>query len=93
MKDLKTFSDLSFGQRPEMGGGGTQMTFENGFGVSVVSHDFSYGGTDGLYELAVLDKNGKITYSTSVTDDVLGYLTESAVSKAMARIQRLERGQ
>jgi hypothetical protein len=63
--------------------------FENGYGVSVVCHSFSYGGKNGLYELAVLDTDGEITYETDVTDDVIGYLTPEQVTETMAFVQAL----
>ena len=28
--------------------------YSNGYGISVISNEFSYGGRDGLYEVAVL---------------------------------------
>jgi hypothetical protein len=65
------------------------MTFENGYGVSVVSHTYSYGGKDGLFEIAVLDKDGDLTYDTPVTNDVIGYLTEEDVTDVMKQVQEL----
>lgn len=67
-----------------------RIQFENGYGASVVSHNFSYGGKSGLYELAVLE-NDDITYKTPITDDVLGFLTPSEVSDALISIQSLEK--
>jgi len=49
---------------------------DNGYGASIVQHSFSYGHEEGLWELAVLDKDGKLDYTTPITADVLGYLTE-----------------
>ena len=66
-----------------------RMTFENGYGVSVVSHSYSYGGKDGLFEIAVLDKDGDLTYDTPVTNDVIGYLTEEDVTDVMKQVQEL----
>jgi hypothetical protein len=66
-----------------------RVQFDNGYGVSVVSHTFSYGGKDGLYELAVLDKNGDLTYETPITSDVLGYLEPEQVTEIMAKVQSL----
>jgi hypothetical protein len=63
--------------------------FENGFGVSVVSHTFSYGGKDGLFEVAVLDKDGDLTYNTPVTNDVVGYLNPDEVTEIMEEVQKL----
>jgi len=87
---MKTFEDLQFetiNDAPFMVGKKARMHFNNGYGVSVVSHNFSYGGKDGLYELAVLDSNGELTYTTSITSDVLGYLTPDDVTEAMLKLQ------
>jgi hypothetical protein len=66
-----------------------RMTFENGYGVSVVSHTYSYGGKDGLFEVAVLGKDGNLTYDTPVTNDVIGYLTEEDVTDVLKQVQKL----
>lgn len=89
---MKTFNDLEFEQineAPFMVGKKVRVQFDNGYGVSVVSHTFSYGGKDGLYELAVLDKNGDLTYKTPITNDVLGYLEPEQVTEIMAKVQSL----
>ena len=54
-------------------------TFDNGYGASVICNQGSYGNTDGLFELAVLDKNGNLCYDTPITDDVEGYLFQGVV--------------
>jgi len=86
---MKTFNDLDFKPHPHVDGVVSRITFENGYGASVVKHDFSYGGKDGLYELAVLDTKGEITYSTHITNDVVGYLNESEVTDLLEQIQKL----
>jgi hypothetical protein len=58
--------------------------------VSVVSHSHSYGGRDGLYEIAVLDSDDKLTYDTPVTNDVIGYLSEEDVTDVMKQVQELK---
>ena len=63
--------------------------FENGYGASVVSHDGSYGGKQGKYELAVLDENGDLCYDTPITSDVIGYLTMAEVDKILINISHL----
>ena len=63
------------------------MVFENGYGVSVVSNTYSYGGKDGLFEVAVLGKDGELTYDTSVTNDVIGYLETEGVTEIMEQVQ------
>ena len=65
------------------------MEFDNGYGVSVVRTPYSYGGDKGLYEMAVLDKTGRVTYDTPITNDVLGYLTEDEVTEYMIEVQKL----
>lgn len=70
--------------------------FENNYGASVVCHQFSYGGKQDLWELAVLrfdssDKDSRfnIDYSTSVTPDVKGCLSDSEVDLLLQEIFQL----
>ena len=88
---IKTFNDLEFTSAicgPQFGIR-ARIMFENGYGASVVKGEHTYGGRDGLFELAVLDSNGQLTYETPVTDDVEGYLTEDDVTKLLEQIQSL----
>ena len=90
---MKTFEDLEFEQlndEPYMVGKKSRMVFDNGYGVSVVSHSYSYGGRNGLYEVAVLDSDGNLTYETPVTSNVIGYLTEENVTDVMKQVQELK---
>ncbi len=90
---MKTFNDLEFIDHPmgaEYGGIISRISFDNGYGASVVKGPMSYGGDRGLYELAVLDSNGDLTYDTPVTNDVEGYLSEEDVTKLLEQIQKLE---
>ena len=86
---MKQFKDLQFKQHRELNGVVARITFDNGYGASVVKHEFSYGGKDGLYELAVLDSNGDLTYDTPITNDVIGYLRPEDVTDVMEKIQKL----
>ena len=70
-------------------GVGYVYEFENGYGASVVSHDVSYGGDRGLYEIAVLDSNGDLCYDTPITDDVVGYAGVQTVYETLDRIKSL----
>ena len=74
--------------------GGTQtlVFFSNGFGASVVKHQWSYGNEQGLFEIAVLIGNvddWKICYDTYITDDVLGYQTDADVADVLQKIRDL----
>jgi hypothetical protein len=42
-----------------------------------------------LFEVAVLDKDGKLTYNTSVTNDVIGYLNPDEVTEIIKQVQSL----
>jgi len=86
---MKEFKDLEFKNLPDYRGIQCRIQFENGFGASVIRHEHTYGGKDGLYELAVLDSEGEITYDTPVTDDVVGYLNEEGVTELLKEIQLL----
>jgi hypothetical protein len=88
-----TFKELNFKDTKSNNGIHAIVKFENNYGASVVKHDHSYGGKDGLYELAVTqyDENGDwdICYDTPITDDVLGYLTEDNVTDYLKQIKQL----
>ena len=89
--EYKTFKDLEFVPTEEfLSGIRSTCHFDNGYGVSVVRHKFSYGNKLNLFELAIIDKVGDIVYSTPITDDVLGYLSEDDVSNTMIKVQRLD---
>jgi hypothetical protein len=85
---MKTFKDLEFKPHPINDGVVSRMYFENGWGVSVVKHEYSYGGTKGLYELAVL-KDNELHYDNEIAKgDVVGYLRPEDVNDAMLVIQK-----
>ena len=89
---MKQFKDIVFKPNP-MGaeyGIVSRTKFDNGYEVSVVKSQYSYGGDKGLYELAVLGKDGHITYDTPITNDVIGYLREQDVTDVMEKIQQLQ---
>jgi hypothetical protein len=86
-----SFKELNFQQHPMGVGQQCIVQFSNGYGASIVKGEHTYGGKDGLYELAVFGKDGHITYDTPITDDVLGYLSEESVEKILSDIKNLEK--
>ena len=88
---MKAFNDLEFNTHPqgEEFGITARIQFDNGYGASVIKGEHSYGGRDGLYEVAVLDSNGQLNYFTPITDDVIGYLRPEDVTDVMVKIQLL----
>ena len=89
---MKTFNDLQFKEHPRgavYGGIISRIIFDNGYGATIVQGPHTYGGADGLYELAVLGKNDEISYDTPVTGDVEGYLSEAQVTDLLIKIQQL----
>lgn len=65
--------------------------FPNGFGASVIQGEYSYGGKDKLYEVAVKNKRG-LCYTTDITNNVIGFLTKAEVIKLLGRIGELTIG-
>lgn len=68
--------------------------YANNQGASVVRGPFTYGSREGKWELAVLrlrndEREWQIDYTTPLTDDVLGYLTEAEVDDLLAKIEAL----
>ena len=61
--------------------------YKNGYGVSIISSEFSYG-----LELAVLigDKeNAEICYDTPITNDVIGYCTTEQLVEIIKDVKAL----
>ena len=83
-----TFHDLHFEPFATVQGHQARVSFPNGYRASVIRGRLSYGGLQGLYELAVLDDTG-VCYSTPITDDVCGYLTPDEVTDLLQRIEAL----
>ncbi len=74
---------------PDQNGYQLLYKFDNGYGASVVKHDFSYGGRKGLYELAVLNTDGDLCYDTPITSDVIGHLTMTEAEEVLVKISHL----
>ena len=76
-------------ETPLYGGVQKIYKFPNGLGASVVSHQYSYGGKNGLWEVAVLGENGEIIYDTPITSDVIGNLEWDEVEEILKKISSL----
>ena len=79
LQALNTFKPYAVLYRT--GGQVEKFHFLNGWGASVAQHDGSYGGSDGLYELAEINLNGHI-----VDDSVKGWLTIEEVDYYLRKI-------
>ena len=80
-----------------------QKYFNNGYATSVICHNGSYGGEQGLFELGLLridpneiDESGKPVYEfvsvdeiTGEDDTVVGWLTEENVLNLQEKISQL----
>jgi hypothetical protein len=73
--------------------------FNNDHGASVIRTPYSYGGRDGLWELAVLEKAAEgawdawdawdLCYTTPIADEVIGWLSDDEVEALLDRIEKL----
>ena len=83
--DLLTFKDT---KSPK--GISTVVEFGNGWGASIIQNEVSYGGGSGLFELAVIDKDGNVSTETDITDNVLGWMDEDDISRTLTAIELLD---
>lgn len=66
--------------------------FENGYGANIVKGPHTYGGSQGLWELAVTKKKRggwDLCYDTPITNDVIGWLDEPGVATVLKDIEAL----
>ena len=59
--------------------------------VSVIRSSMTYGGSEGLFELAML-RDDKCIYDTPITDDVRGWLEVEDVLDILKDVQRIYGG-
>jgi len=85
---MERFKALEFKPHPHWVGVQARMDFPNGYTASVIRSEHSYGGDDGLYELAIL-RDGNLDYDTPITDDVLGHQTEADIDQLLGDILSL----
>lgn len=67
------------------------ITFKNGYKLSVIRGEYSYGGEDGLFEIAPKHPDGKMDGSLLgiESDDVQGYLTKNEVMEKALILAKL----
>ncbi len=87
---MNKFDLLTFTKMKKQDGIQAIVEFPNGFGASIIKSDFSHGGKSGLFELAVLDSDGKINSQTDITDDVVGWCDENDVDRILTAISKLD---
>jgi hypothetical protein len=67
-----------------------RFRFPNGWGASLIQGRYTYGGDEGLWELAVIDSRGVLSYDSGITDDVMGHLTFEEVEDLLKQIEQLQ---
>lgn len=60
----------------------------NDMEVSVIRSSMTYGGAEGLFELAML-RNDRCVYDTPITKDVIGWLDVKGVLDVLEDVQRI----
>lgn len=66
------------------------IQFDNGYGFSIVSNKFSYGGSKGLFQIALLDETGNIMYDKEIGfGDVVGHLDFDDVALLIKAVSAL----
>jgi len=71
-----------------------KLNFNNGFSLSVISGYGSYGGEDGLFEVALFNKMGEFCGQDELPDlfeydDVVGHLDFTEVKQIMKRVSEI----
>jgi hypothetical protein len=94
---MEKFTPVIDGVHPAgMGGIQKIYRFKNGYGASVVQTSWTYGGSEGKYELAVVwfmeqndNREFELIYDTPITCDVIGHLMLADVEKLLRKIHKL----
>lgn len=84
--NMKTFKDLVF--QPAQDYQVAKLTFDNGYGVSVIVGHGARGTKQAPYEL-IPTLNGELCFDTPVTNDSVNELTPEGVTGIMQQLQVL----
>ena len=71
---------------------GLLVKFPNHYGASIIRHNGSYGGLDGLLEMGVAIFSGELyglDYNTPLTKDVFGHLNEEKLFEKLELVSQL----
>ena len=87
VSDYLLFKDDSL-KGSEYGG---EVVFDNGYGLSVVRHESSYGGKQGLFEVMLTrnDNPYSLPPITQEGDTVKGFFTKEQVSEIIETVSDL----
>ena len=87
VSDFLLFKDESL-KGSEYGG---EVVFDNGYGLSVVRHESSYGGKQGLFEVMLTrnDNPYSLPPITEEGDTIKGFLTKEQVSEIIETVSDL----
>lgn len=70
-----------------------RITFKNGYALSVIRGEYSYGGVKGLFEIAPINHSeeldGSMLDEEDKGDDVLGHCTPEKVTYYISKIAHL----
>lgn len=73
-----------------IGGERAIIQFNNGYQASIIRGGLFYT-TGGTHEIAILDEDGSLDYTTGITDDVIGYLSTEEAEGCLVKISELEK--
>jgi hypothetical protein len=82
-----TFNDITFNETLIPKGIQAKVRF-GGYDLSIIQNEVSYGGRQGLYEIAVFKGDGQVEMPgiTEEGDTVKGFLTESDVESILKKM-------
>jgi len=82
-----TFNDITFNETLIPKGIQAKVRF-GGYDLSILQNEVSYGGRQGLYEIAVFKGDGQVEMPgiTEEGDTVKGFLTESDVESILKKM-------
>ena len=85
---MKTFADIPFKETTMPKGVQALLSFGGDYELSIIKNEGSYGGKQGLYEIAVFKGNYQVELPgiTAQGDTVKGWLTESDIDAILLKM-------